>query len=135
MNDIMGTKDIAFPNLGIYLEHVPKSFTVFGFTIALYGVIIGIGVMAGFAMWLKQAKLDGQDPEIYWDFAIYAIIFSILGARIYYVIFSWDYYKDNFKEKRRQTENRHAGRTACKRGRFHDGRQRGKGHRHTLQSK
>ncbi|HKM04129.1 MAG TPA: prolipoprotein diacylglyceryl transferase [Lachnospiraceae bacterium] len=91
--DIMGAKDIAFPNLGIYLKNVPKGFTVFGFPIALYGVIIGIGVMAGFALWLNQAKLEGHDPDIYWDFSIYAIIFSIIGARIYYVALSWDYYK------------------------------------------
>ncbi len=31
MPDIMGAKDIAFPHLGIYLENVPKSFTIFGF--------------------------------------------------------------------------------------------------------
>ena len=45
MPDIMGAKDIAFPHLGIYLENVPKSFTIFGFTIALYGVVIGIGML------------------------------------------------------------------------------------------
>ena len=32
---------------------------------------------------------------MYWDFAIYAVIFSIIGARLYYVIFEWDMYKDN----------------------------------------
>ena len=47
MQDIMGNMDIAFPNLGIYLRDVPKSFSVFGFTIALYGVIIAIGVLGG----------------------------------------------------------------------------------------
>ena len=36
----MNAKDIAFPHLGIYLENVPKSFSVFGFEIAFYGVII-----------------------------------------------------------------------------------------------
>ena len=43
MPDIMGRMDIAFPNLGLYLKDVPKNFTIFGFTIALYGVIIGLG--------------------------------------------------------------------------------------------
>ena len=32
---------------------------------------------------------------IYYDLAIYAVIFAIIGARIYYVIFSWDMYKDD----------------------------------------
>lgn len=91
----MNSMDIAFPNLGIYLENVPKSFTVFGFEIALYGVIIGIGVLAGILMAARQAKVTGQDPDLYWDFSIYAVIFSIIGARLYYVIFAWDMYKDN----------------------------------------
>ena len=44
------------------------------------------------------AKKTGQDPDDYWDFAIYAVLCSLLGARIYYVIFSWDEYKDNLLE-------------------------------------
>ncbi|MCM1127131.1 MAG: prolipoprotein diacylglyceryl transferase [Lachnospiraceae bacterium] len=87
--------DIAFPNMGIYLRNVPKSFSVFGFEIALYGVIIGIGVIAGIMMAARWAKVTGQDPEVYWDFSIYAVIFSIIGARIYYVVFEWDNYKNN----------------------------------------
>lgn len=91
----MEIMDIAFPNLGIYLRNMPKSFTVFGFEIALYGVIIGIGVIAGILMAARQAKVTGQDPDLYWDFSIYAVILSVIGARIYYVIFEWDMYKDN----------------------------------------
>lgn len=91
----MDLMDIAFPNMGIYLRNVPKSFSIFGFEIALYGVIIGIGVIAGIMMAARWAKVTGQDPEVYWDFAIYAVIFSIIGARIYYVIFEWDNYKNN----------------------------------------
>lgn len=87
--------DIAFPNLGIYLENVPKTFSVFGFQVALYGVVIAIGVLAGISAAAQVAKRTGQDPEMYWDFAIYAVIFSIIGARIYYVIFSWDDYKND----------------------------------------
>lgn len=91
----MDIMDIDFPNLGIYLRNVPKSFSVFGFEIALYGVIIAIGVLSGILIAAKVAKKTGQDPDLYWDFAIYAVIFSIIGARIYYVVFAWDQYKDN----------------------------------------
>lgn len=87
--------DIAFPNLGIYLRNVPKGFQIFGFDIALYGVIIGIGVILGILIVARQAKATGQDPDMYWDFALYAVFFSIVGARIYYVIFDWEMYKDN----------------------------------------
>ena len=95
MEIIMNAGDIAFPNLGLYLKDVPRSFSVFGFEIAFYGLIIGIGVLAGILMAAHQAKVTGQDPDTYWDFAIYAVIFSVIGARIYYVVFAWDYYKDN----------------------------------------
>ena len=91
----MNAGDIAFPHLGIYLRNVPKSFSIFGLDIAYYGVIIGLGVLAGILMAAHQAKGTGQDPDTYWDFAIYAVIFSVVGARIYYVIFAWDYYKDD----------------------------------------
>ena len=95
MPDIMGKMDIAFPNLNIYLENVPKNFTVFGFTIALYGMIIGLGFFLALVLISKVAKATGQNPDDYWDIAIYIIVFSIIGARIYYVFFAWDYYKDN----------------------------------------
>lgn len=95
MQEMMNVRDIAFPHLGIYLENIPKNFTVFGFTIAFYGVIIGIGVLAGLLTAIRNAKKTGQNPEVYWDFAIYAIIFSIIGARLYYVAFEWDSYKDD----------------------------------------
>lgn len=87
--------NINFPHLNIYLEHVGNSFTIFGISIAYYGVIIAIGMLAGILMATYEAKRTGQNPEDYFDLAIVAIIFSIIGARAYYVIFSWDKYKDN----------------------------------------
>ncbi len=95
MPDIMGKMDIAFPHMGLYLKDVPKSFSVFGFSIAMYGVIIGLGFLVALLIISRVAKWSGQNPDDYWDLAIYIIIFSIVGARLYYVIFAWDYYKDD----------------------------------------
>lgn len=89
------TMSISFPNLGINLQNVGKSFSVFGFEIAFYGVIIGLGILAGVLMAVSEAKRTGQDTELYYDLAIYAVIFSVIGARLYYIIFSWDSYKDD----------------------------------------
>ena len=91
----MNGADIRFVHLGITIEHLKSSISVFGFRIAFYGIIIGIGMLAG--IWIAQsdAKRRGQDPELYLDFALYAIICSIVGARIYYGSFEWDYYKEN----------------------------------------
>lgn len=91
----MNTGDIAFPNLGIYLHNVPKSFSIFGFSIAYYGLIIGIGVMLALFAVTRIAKKTGQNPDDYWDLAIWGILFGVIGARIYYVAFSWEDYKDN----------------------------------------
>ena len=89
------TMNIDFPNLGIHLENVGKTISVFGFEIAFYGIVIGLSVVAGILMAAHLAKKSGQDPDIYYDLAIYAVIISVIGARLYYVIFSWDYYKDD----------------------------------------
>ena len=89
------TMSINFPNLGIHLENVGKTISVFGFEIAYYGMIIGLGVVAGILMATHLAKKTGQDPDVYYDLAIYAVILSVIGARLYYVIFSWEYYKDD----------------------------------------
>lgn len=86
---------IDFPNLGIHLKSVGDHITVFGFDIAYYGIIIGLGILAGIFIAVAEAKRTGQNPEDYYDLAIYAVIFSIIGARLYYVAFSWDTYKDD----------------------------------------
>lgn len=87
------TTSINFPNLGIHLENVGKTITVFGFDIAYYGIVIGLGVLAGILIAAFLAKKTGQDPDTYYDLALYAVVLSVIGARIYYVIFSWDSYK------------------------------------------
>ncbi len=89
------TTSIEFPNLGIHLGNVGQSISVFGFEIAYYGMIIGLGVLAGIAIAAFLAKRTGQDTEIYYDLALYEVVLSIMGARAYYVIFSWDSYKDD----------------------------------------
>lgn len=96
--------NINFPNLHIYLDHVGKSIEIFGIEIAFYGIVIAIGMAVAILLGTYEAKRTGQDVELYYDLAIWAIILGVLGARIYYVIFSWDYYKDdllsilNFRE-------------------------------------
>lgn len=86
---------INFPNLGIYLEHVGKSFSVFGFEIAYYGVILATGILVGYLLVAKEAKRTGQNPDNYLDLLLYAVVFALVGARIYYVVFRWDVYKDD----------------------------------------
>lgn len=95
MQDMMNEMDIAFPNLHIYLRNVPKTITIGNFSIAIYGIVIAIAMLCGIMMASHIAKKTNQNSDTYWDISIWLIIFSIIGARIYYVIFFWDAYKDN----------------------------------------
>jgi phosphatidylglycerol:prolipoprotein diacylglycerol transferase len=91
---LLGT-NINFPNLGIVLKNVGSGFDVFGYHIAFYGVVIGIGMLFGWLIAEWMAKRTGQSTEFYLDFALIAIIISIIGARLYYVVFAWDEFSDN----------------------------------------
>lgn len=89
---------IRFPGFGIEIGEFGKSFSVFGFDIAYYGLIIGIGMLAGILMAIREAKQTGQNPDDYIDLALYGIICAIIGCRIYYVAFEWDYYSQHLLE-------------------------------------
>ena len=86
---------INFPHLGIYLDHVGKFISVNGFHIAYYGIIMGCSILLGLYLAEREAKRTGQNPDTYTDLVIYAIVVSIICARTYYVIFSWDNYKND----------------------------------------
>ena len=87
--------NINFPHLNIYLEHVIKSIDIGNFSIAMYGIVIAIGVVCALFLVRWRARTTDQNPDIYIDLAIWGVIFGIIGARIYYVIFAWDMYKDD----------------------------------------
>ena len=87
--------DIRFPNLGIVFSHVGRYISIGDFPIMFYGIIIAAGFLAGLFIAQKEAKRTGQNPEIYMDYLICMMIPAIIGARVYYVIFSWDYYSKN----------------------------------------
>lgn len=95
---MMEGADLSFVHLGISVQHMVKSFSIGGISFAYYGLIIGIGMIAGLFIAQSDAKRRGQDPELYLDFALYALIFAIIGARTYYVIFQWDYYSHHLAE-------------------------------------
>ena len=95
MAEMMGEMDIAFPNLGIYLTNVPKTIMIGNFGIAIYGIVIAMGMLLGLTLSSKVASRTGQDPDVIWDLGPALLLFSVIGARIYYVIFMWDMYKDD----------------------------------------
>ena len=86
---------IAFPHLHILLKHVGKRLMIGNFSIAFYGIVIALGMVLAFIFIMKEAKRVGYKQDDFMDLFIFVIIFRVIGARIYYVIFSWDDYKNN----------------------------------------
>lgn len=89
---------IRFPHLGITLTNVIKSINIGGFEIACYGIVLAAAMVTGLLLVMKLAERTGQKGDDYFDFGIIAIIVSVICARAYYVLFSWDYYRVHLSE-------------------------------------
>ncbi|MEA4847059.1 MAG: prolipoprotein diacylglyceryl transferase [Clostridiaceae bacterium] len=71
----------------------PVAFEIWGITIRWYGILLSAGIMAGILLAYYEAKRLGKDPEHIIDLALWCIPMAVVGARLYYVIFEWSYYK------------------------------------------
>ncbi len=67
-------------------------------TIYWYGIIIGFGIFLGWFLATREAEKSGLNKDIFSDLLLWAIPIAIISARIYYVIFKWDYYVENPSE-------------------------------------
>lgn len=73
-------------------EFTRSTLTVFGFSIRWYGVLIALGVLGAVLLaWFREQRL-GLKKETTLDLALICVPVGILCARIYYVLFSWEYY-------------------------------------------
>lgn len=87
---------ISFPRLNLSFDIDPILIHYKnGGGIHWYGIIIAAGVLIALALCSYIYKKRGNDPELLVDFLIWALPMGIIGARTYYVIFSWDSYKDD----------------------------------------
>lgn len=73
----------------------PVAFEIFGMPVRWYGIIISLGIILGTLITIKESKKRGYGEDLVIDLLLFAIPLSIVGARLYYVVFSWDRYKDN----------------------------------------
>ena len=84
-------KYLSFPGLGIEPFYVDRvAFTLFGKDVYWYGVLITCGMILAVVCALWLAKLEKIKSDHIYDLALWVIIFGVLGARAYYVIFDWD---------------------------------------------
>ena len=86
---------IRFPGLNLVLDHVPRSFEIFGFEITIYGVLIAIGMLLGIFFVVLEARRNHEDPDAYLDLAFISLLSGVAGARLLYAAFSWSLYKND----------------------------------------
>lgn len=90
---------VSFPGLGIGEFTINRvAFSVFGHPIYWYGIIIALAFLLGILYIVKRSHIFGLDSDRVMDVVLGAVIGGIIGARFYYVIFSWDQYRDNLAD-------------------------------------
>lgn len=89
---IMRDAEISFPMFGDLTLNPPASFRLFGLDIYFYGVIIAFGMILAMVYCSRRAKAFGLCSDNLFDLLIWVIPLSIVGARLYYVAFKWNYY-------------------------------------------
>ena len=89
---------ISFPGLGLSMQVNPVAFSIGSFNVYWYGILIGCGFMLALLFALKSLKRFGIDRDGYIDCVLIGLVGGIVGARLYYVIFRWDYYAQHLNE-------------------------------------
>ena len=90
---IQRTSTIGFPGLfGDWAIDPPAYFTLFGRNIYFYGVIIALGFLLGITYCARSAGRFGIREDDVYDLVLWLIPLSIVGARLYFVLFKLDYY-------------------------------------------
>ena len=89
---------VEFPGMGISLTVNPTAFSIGSFEVYWYGIIIGVGFLLALVFALKNLKRFGIPGDGFIDCVLFGLIFGVIGARLYYVIFKWDYYSQHLNE-------------------------------------
>lgn len=95
----MPNATITFPMLGDGFKFTASpTYQIFGLTLHWYGLIIAVGFLLAVWYGVKNCKHFGFDFDTIIDLLIWDVPMSIIGARIYYVVFYYSLYRDNFWE-------------------------------------
>lgn len=73
----------------------PTALQIGPFSIKWYSLMILLGVIAGIGLLLKEGKKYNYPKDFLFNLCFWAIIFGFIGARIYYVLFNFDIYKND----------------------------------------
>lgn len=86
---------VSFEGIGLSFEINEVAFTLFGYEIKWYAIIIATGFILAFIYAMRKAPYYRIDTDKLFDCVIVGFFTAIIGARLYYVVFSWDAYKDD----------------------------------------
>ena len=84
----MNSVAVQFPKLNLEFNLTREAFVIGEFSVYWYAVLIALGAVLAVIYGLSQAKKYGIDSDKLTDIIIVALIFGIIGARLYYVIFN-----------------------------------------------
>ncbi len=70
-------------------------FHVGPFTVYFFGLMTAVGILAGIWLAVREGKRKGLSPENILDFALYAVIAGLIGARLVFVLFDLEFYLAN----------------------------------------
>ncbi len=90
--------NISFPGLGLEFNINPVAFSIGSKGIYWYALIIVTGFLLATYYGMKRADKLGADKEKILDALLIAVPVAIICARVYYVIFEFDRYRDNLIE-------------------------------------
>ncbi|MEK3732677.1 MULTISPECIES: prolipoprotein diacylglyceryl transferase [Paenibacillus] len=74
----------------------PVAFSIGTLSVHWYGLILGLGALAGLLLAIQEGKRFSIPQEFFMDLLLLGVPSAIIGARIYYVAFKWEDYQDNF---------------------------------------
>lgn len=85
-------QSITFPHLGMEFEQVSRGFSIFGFVISRYSILLVVGIIVAVGLTAIEAERTMQYAEEYLELSIWVGAFSIIGARALYVVLEWPYF-------------------------------------------
>lgn len=80
---------VRFPNLGFLFEYEDRTFSVLGFDITIYGILMAVSLLIGLGMILLCARWQKLNLNLCLGASISALIGGVIGGRLYYIAFSW----------------------------------------------
>lgn len=89
---------VSFPGLGLEFELNRVAFSIGGFNVYWYGLLIGIGFMLAGTYALLNARKVGVDSDRLIDVVMVGLVCGVIGARLYYVIFDWETFQGDLSK-------------------------------------